>query len=196
MTNDHFQVRVSKLIMKCRKAVRLYSSIAKLPQSSMSSSHTKSSNDQAQMLEWRDVNQVLLEELQEAFSMYSSKQLVESVYVIRDNYQSRWRNAEAEVHVRTKKLTMAVEGGQFLHAKSLCEQLVSLKAKEDATFAAYSELQSVLDSGSVVRPKNAELSRFDPTNYRKASEVQESIPLTFDDEDKKKAKIIPLRKLV
>ena len=144
---DHtLRSRFDQLVQKSRKALRLYSSMAR-PSNPRSIDFSD-----MQVREWRDVNQELLKQLMYAWDNPGSRNLVSSIFAMRDRFYNEWRNAEAELHRRHKDLILASENGDFVRAASLSLELVSAKAKVEANQAAHHELQELIDQSRLHQP--------------------------------------------
>ncbi|MDC0357356.1 hypothetical protein OAO01_00940 [Oligoflexia bacterium] len=137
MENQTFRSRLASLIQKCRKAIRLYTSMGRM--------HTSDSPDysERQIEIWREVNIELLRELSEVYNVTDARVIVSEVYALRDLFYSRWRKAERELHVKQGELVVCAEKEDFIKSAILSKKLVIIKAQSQASQAAYQELQSL-----------------------------------------------------
>ena len=135
MTRETFRVRLSQLIQKSRKALKLYTNMAEVRNKRAS---------EAQLSEWRDVNARLANELQKALSRSSVREASDMVYQLRDRFYGEWRFAEAELHEKQEQLIELAENAQFARVSQLAEELVQVKARKQATQAAHHELDTLL----------------------------------------------------
>jgi len=172
MRSHTIRTRAASLVQKCRKALRLYTTMGRM-QGGGGSDH---SDRQIQI--WREVNADLLNELMAAMENTNLRTLVNCVYTIRDRFYSIWRQAESELHLKQKDLLLAAENGDFVKAALLSGDLVVLKAKMQASQAVHHELQEVLALSKAPRPAKTTLNE---------SELDDS-PLL------QQAKVIPLRR--
>ncbi|MCB0333246.1 MAG: hypothetical protein KDD55_07080, partial [Bdellovibrionales bacterium] len=110
--------------------------------------------NEMQVGEWREVNARLLRQLSSALELSHSRQLVSSIYRIRDQFYSQWRECQGSVHEKHRALSLAVENGDFIKCVLLGKELVALKARLQATQAAHHELQSVIEKSNARPPKD------------------------------------------
>ena len=132
-----FFQRLSLLVQKSRKAQRLYSNMGRV--SSETSPYSES-----QIEEWRSITANILRHLLAIVDRPNSKTLVQDVSVVCENFHQTWRSSEAELHKAQRELISASERGDFVRAVSLAEQALVLKARVQATHAAYHELSDLL----------------------------------------------------
>lgn len=152
MEQHTFRSRLAHLMQKCRKALRLYSSVKQLDNGEASDL------SELQVLEWRQVNAELLRQLSVALSNPNIKTLTNDVFLLRDRFQAEWRMAETEQHGKQAQLLAVAEKGDFIRAAVLCRELVTVKARTQAAQAAYHELQELLLQAKVAPPPAIELS--------------------------------------
>ncbi len=155
MESESFRSRVMALVQKSRRALRLYNSAstAVFPKPEGTSSDHSSS----QVVEWREVNSLLLRKLTEAAECPNTKKLIYDVFALRSEFQGLWRSSEAELVRSQRELITSAEKGDFVRAAALANALVSLKARVQAGQAAHHELDTLIKRSKVVRPV-AELS--------------------------------------
>lgn len=155
MESESFRSRVMALVQKSRRALRLYNSAASasFPKVEGAPSDLSSS----QVVEWREVNSLLLRKLTEAAECPNTKKLIYDVFALRSEFQGLWRSSEAELVRSQRELISSAEKGDFVRAAALANALVSLKARVQAGQAAHHELDTLIKRSKVVRPV-AELS--------------------------------------
>lgn len=153
MEQHTFRSRLAQLMQKCRKALRLYSSVKQL------GSGDATDLSELQVLEWRQVNSELLRQLSMALSNPNIKALTADIFMLRDRFQTEWRMAEAEQHAKQKLLLSSGEKGDFIRAATLCRELVTLKARTQAAQAAYHEIEELLLQSKVTPPPAIELPK-------------------------------------
>ena len=173
MENDTFHSRVARLIQKSRKAIRLYSSVGR------AGTGKQTDFTDAQVQEWKEVNNELLRGLTTSLEKPSSKQLIGDVFALRDRFCTEWRMAEAELHSRHKELIFVVENGDFAKAANYSRRLIVLKARVQAMQAVHHELQELIDQSHVAQP---------PIELSQAQIIKEQAPEPLG------AKVIPLRR--
>ncbi|MCB0337179.1 MAG: hypothetical protein KDD62_12765 [Bdellovibrionales bacterium] len=169
-SEETFHSRLHLLIQKCRKALRLYTTMGK------SDLARQDEYQELQVLEWRELNQDLLKHLVHAVEHPSPKAMIAGVQSLRDRFYSEWRTVEAELHTNHKGLIAAAENGDFIKAALLSKSLVSQKARMQASQAAHHELQELL--------QNSKLS------FQSMPLEQDEAPVV----EPVMAKVIPLRK--
>ncbi|RMG44019.1 MAG: hypothetical protein D6719_02550 [Candidatus Dadabacteria bacterium] len=147
MNSETFRSRVSALIKKSRKALRLYSSMGRLQ------SHEHSELSEMQIREWQEVNSELSEQLSSALESRYTRRLASNVFLLRDRFYSRWRETEAEAHLKQRELISASEKGEFIKATLLGRELVVLKARKQACQAAHNELQELIERSKLTPPQ-------------------------------------------
>jgi len=154
MESESFRGRVMALIQKSRRALRLYSSAGV---ASNLKADGPSELSGAQVLEWREINGLLLRKLSEAAESPNTKKLIYDVFSLRNEFQTVWRTSESELVQSQRELIACAERGDFIRAASLSVNLVSLKARLQAGQAAHHELDMLIRRSKVIRP-TAELS--------------------------------------
>lgn len=165
MESETFLIRVSKLIQKSRKAVRLYSS-----QGRSAGEYTE-----YQFAEWREISSILLQGLASAMELPSNKRIVTEIFALRDRFYSMYHSAEIDMRLLKKELNHAVESDQFAKAANLSIRLISLKARVQAAQSAHHELQELIENSHVVQP-TIELTHTEVTEAP-AKQVAKVIPL-------------------
>jgi len=173
MESETFQIRVSKLIQKSRKAVRLYSS---RPEGQREFT-------ECQIAEWREINTVLLQGLLKAVERPCRKGMAADIYALRDEFYTLWRAAESDLHIQHRLLITAAENADFTKTAILSRQLIMLKSKIQAAQAAHFELQDILDKSHVAQP-SVELSN-DFSNIQEPNKEERTL-----------SNVIPLRRKI
>ena len=178
MDSVTFRSRVSELLQKSRKALRLYSSVGKL--------HNDKASEltESQVAEWKRVNGELSHELTHALEKTNNKAFVSEIFSVRDRFYGEWKVAEADMHRKQRMLLECSENGDFVKSSVLAQELVLLKARSQACQAAHHELNEVLTKGRVQQPP-IELAQ-EVVELKNAQE-------TIEEEEPKLAKVIPLR---
>lgn len=158
MENETFRSRVANLVARSRKALRLYSHAPAVYGSSAYGSsaygnrnNSKADNsnafNDAQTSQWKDITADLLKDLSTAVQKNQSvKNLSATIFSIRDKFNSTWRAVESEMHLKHKELVAAAESGDFIKAATIGTNLVSLKARFQASQAAHHELEELIKS--------------------------------------------------
>lgn len=170
-------------MQRSRKALRLYSSVERLP------NDNTSDLSELQISEWRRVNAELLKELGAALDQTTQKRMVNEVFGIRDQFYGEWKLSEADLHLKHRQLLECVENSDFIRASLLARELVALKARAQACQAAHHEVQELIHRSRVSQPalENPPLSVEKEASSEEVSEVKEEIRV---------ARVIPLRKNV
>lgn len=186
MENHTFRSRLVLLVQKSRKAVRLYSSMEK------NSADSGADFRETQAEEWKSVTSELLRELTVLLENPNARRLAGDIYTLRDRFYSDWRLSESDLHVGQRDLINASEHGDFTRASVLSIKLIRLKARVQASQAAYHELNEVVTKSKISDPNTEILPVADSTEIE--------IPL-FDTQPSviaghlgSTAKVIPLRK--
>lgn len=184
MDGETFRSRLSRLAQKCRKALRLYTSMGQM-QSGKASEYAEK-----QINEWREVNAGLLQDLTGMLSQPHSRRLASEVYALTDRLYGQWRFAEAEQNEKHRELILSSERGDFIKVAQLANELVCLKARVQATQAAHHELLEVLQRSKINRPAEVQQEMF--TGRKDSEEVVGAERTELD--LKGDCKIIPLRR--
>lgn len=166
MQGHTFRTRVSNLIQKSRKALRLYTGVGRMQRG------THGELSDMQISEWREVNASLVKHLVAAMEEQSLRRLIAEVFMLRDRFYGEWRLAEAEVHENQNELISSAENGDYIKAALISRKLVLLKAREQATQAAHHELQTVIQRSGVSQPaveiaKDTDAARTNPAGTAK-----------------------------
>jgi len=182
MESMPFRSRLVQLMQRSRKALRLYSSVERLP------GDNTSELAELQVSEWRRVNSELLKELNLAISHPNQKRMVSEVFGIRDQFYGEWKLAEAEMHQKQQLLLEASENGDFVRASVLARDLVTLKSRTQACQAAHHEVQEVIKKGRVSQPRVSDKEELDLPEKEPTAEIRPTR------QEIRVAKVIPLRK--
>ncbi|MBX7138494.1 MAG: hypothetical protein K1X83_10980 [Oligoflexia bacterium] len=177
MEHETLRIKTAKLRRKSQRALGVYRKAER------SSGESSKQLQEAQLIEWKSVNETLTLKLSAALEESAQKGLSARLMALRDFFHSHWREAETKAYRRQQELLSAAQNAEYIKAAGLAQELVSLKAREQANRAAYSELQ-----GLVGRTRGTAASAASPDQDRKpASQTQVSNePLA--------ANVIPLRR--
>jgi hypothetical protein len=110
----------------------------------------------AQVQEWREVNGELLRSLTTAVGRVTPRETAGDVGALRDRFHVAWRSNEASLHNRQQELISAAEKGDFIKAALVARELVTLRARVQASQAAFFELDLLVGQS---RNTPVELSR-------------------------------------
>jgi hypothetical protein len=94
-----------------------------------------------QVVVWQHVNENLSRSLRSVLQNNVQRHLSQGALALRDELYESWRCAEAELHREKSKLERAVAEEQYVRSTILAEKLITLKARFQATQAAYSEYE-------------------------------------------------------
>lgn len=172
MTSDSFRHKVADLTRKSRKAVKLYSNVAKKP-SKCSEEWVKDALGDIQIDEWKKINADLHRELCRILEFGSQRTLVASVFELRDVFYNNFRKRETDSRTLQRDLISCVESSQYSKVVALGYKLSALNAEIQALQAAYQELQNILkgySSGS-----NDSSISYGASNYQSANRQQYGI---------------------
>lgn len=143
MESQSFKERVSSLLQKSRKAVRLYASMSR---------HSNDGNAQfaeLQIQQWHHTNHELVRELTKILEENSQKKVVNSIFELRDRFFDVWKETETLLHRRHKELLSATENGDYIKSAVCAQEAVTYKAKMQAAQAAHHELTQVIERSKV-----------------------------------------------
>ena len=175
MESETLQIKISKLIQKSRQAVRLYSSVTR-PHPTSRGEFTD-----FQVAEWKEINMLLVQTLSSIMDIPGKKSLSSDVFAVKEKFYTLWRSAEGDLQRTHADMLHAVEKSDYFKIASLGCELISLRARVQATQAAYNELQVLLGKSRVTKPA-VELSHNPlPEEKVKKGSVQRSakvIPIT------------------
>jgi len=182
MDGETFRSRVLNLVARSRKALRLYSNVARFQNDSVSEVTER------QTREWKHVTAELLRELTSKLEeSKSTRELADALYKMRDQFNEQWRSVESEVHPKQKELILASENGDFVRASVLSAELVLLKARMQALQAAHHELDDVIRR-SKISQSTITLANEDIVEERKVGNAASASQTA--------AKVIPIRKML
>lgn len=150
MESKTLRERLAKLRLKSKKALGLY---CKMERSQDSQQNPFSEN---QLAEWKAVNQQLYDRIGLGLGEQNNKHLARAVYELRDSFCDTWREAQAAVRVGQKDLLNAAGEEEYVKAAVLAQRLVVLRAREQASRAAYEELQSLVSRTGLAAPSGEE----------------------------------------
>lgn len=159
MENHTFRSRLTQLLQKSRKALRLYSSLGSSRAPGSVASDRSGADEQAshefselQVGEWRRVNGELVRSLTLIATNSQPRQLATDVFSLRDRFQIEWRGSEGELHSKQILLLQASEASDFTRAAILARELVALKAAVQASHAAFVELDELIGASKLLPP--------------------------------------------
>lgn len=132
--------RIQELLIKSRKAVRLYASMA------------KGSPSDFQIGEWRQANQTLVQELTELLSSSQKKTIGSQLYNLKEMFLSWWKQSDEEMKKKHFELTRSSENGDYIKAALLAQELVVLKARAQSSQAVAHEIGQILERSKVPSP--------------------------------------------
>ena len=138
MYDRTFNSRVLTLLHKCRKAVKIYTSMIE---------STAGRSDDAslrQLEQWKEVNSELLGRLSEILQNRDPNELKSSFFDVREYFYKHWRESEGALHKKHLLLSDSIERQDYVISSLLCEELISLKACSQASRAAYYEIHQVI----------------------------------------------------
>ncbi|MGA1190970.1 MAG: hypothetical protein ACO3XO_01675 [Bdellovibrionota bacterium] len=94
-----------------------------------------------QVVVWQHVNENLSRSLRSVLQNKVQRNLSQGALALRDELYESWRRAETELHREKSKLERAVAEEHYVRSTILAEKLITLKARLQATKAAYSEYE-------------------------------------------------------
>ena len=146
MENHTVRSRVMQLLQRSRRALRLYSSVRK--------SYTESSSiyQEMQAQEWRSVNAELLRHLTQVAERQTIRDMVRDIFIAQDRFLEEWRSSEQELQFKQRALIVSAESEDYTRAATLGNELVTLKARVQATHAAHHELNDLVRQSRLTRP--------------------------------------------
>lgn len=166
MSSDTLRSRLSHLLTKSRKAAYLYQHTAQETQKGLEKEQDqrrsgrsggkklqgfagqKPANEKKysnlQVLVWQHVNESLSASLRKLLQTYSQRELSHQALKLRDSLYDAWRRVEGELHQEREALRMAVAEEHYVRSTILAEKLIVLKARVQATKAAFSEYEAVV----------------------------------------------------
>jgi hypothetical protein len=137
MSSETFFQRLGSLIQKSRKAQRLYANMGR-------SAADNSPFSESQIEEWRSITSSLLKQLMLIWERPHTAGLQRDAALIADNFRQIWRASETDLHRTQKELIAASERGDYTRVLSLAEMGITLKARVQASHAAYHELSEIV----------------------------------------------------
>jgi hypothetical protein len=189
MENETFRSRVANLVARSRKALRLYSNAGR-----------GGSYGDTQTAQWRDITSDLLRDLTSAVQKNQSvKNLSAAIFSIRDKFNSIWRAAESEMHVKHKELLNSLEQSDYVKSALLSGGLVSLKARFQASQAAHHELEELIKSSHYAHDPIELTDPMEIEITESESDEQKSVANSRSNSfslKSKAAKVIPIRKVL
>lgn len=143
MESQTIRERLAALRQKSRRALSLYKKAFR------SSDSIVYKLSEAQLREWKGVNLELYEKLTLCLEESTPKGAVARAVALRDGLHTVWRDNESLRHRRQDELKELVKNSEFVKAALLSTELVSVKAREQASKAAFDELQFALGKAKV-----------------------------------------------
>lgn len=153
MENQTVRERLAALRQKSRKALSLYKKAFR------SSDSIINKLSEAQLHEWKNINLELFEKLTQCLEQGNAKSAVARAMALRDGLHTVWRDNESLRHRRQLQLGALVANSEFVKAALLSSELVAIKAREQASKAAYEEIQIALGKSKA----NQEKESFQPS---------------------------------
>ena len=179
--SDTFKTRISKLLQKSRKALRIYTAMTKESDSGQWSGGGREEGEfqQLKLDEWRRVNLELVRALTKIMEEPHPKKQSMEIFLLRDRCYTEWRMAESELHTTQKELIRSSENGDFVNSALLSSELIVLQARNQATQAVHHEIQTIIGQSKLSKP---------PIELTPEKEVDEE---ELTKSEPSKAKIIP-----
>lgn len=138
MENQTLRVRLAALRQKSLKAFGLYRRIGRGPNSE------RARLNDLQLNEWKELSADLGKRLTAVVEESNFKNLNAKAFSLRDHFLNLWRTNQTALHARRTDLMRAAEQSDFIKATILSQELIALRAREQACQAAYSELHNIL----------------------------------------------------
>lgn len=147
MTADTFKSKLSKLINKSRKAIRLYSTV-----SSPRSRGKEKPYADIQLEQWRETNEDLLNNLMQIIKNTNMRKAINDILIIRNRYADMVGKLDFKIKHFHKELVSSSVSSDFVKAAKVSGDLVPLKAKYDAVKAVAQELDDLLSYTTIKTP--------------------------------------------
>lgn len=144
-------------------------SMAALSTKGASSKSFRNSGEQfseMQASEWREVNLSLLRALTAALEEPRHKELPKRILLIRDAFGSEWRNLKMLLQNNRSEAISAAERSDFIKLATLSEGLVCLKARCQASEAAFNELSELCKGIACNTDSSANIWELRPSHPR------------------------------
>jgi hypothetical protein len=138
MNNATFRARLVSLLHRSKRAIRLYSGVAK----NYSTAPCDYTEQQAK--EWELITTQLLRALTRVAEFPTNRELIETTWSLFELHEKECHRCDTDIRERQSLLIRASETGDFVRAASLSQELVSFKARSQALYAAYHELKVLL----------------------------------------------------
>lgn len=148
MSDETFKSKLSKLIQKSRKAIRIYSQ-ASTPGTLRSS--TKPFADQ-QIAVWYQINEELLEFLVEITRNAHLRKVANESFSYAKRCQEKVREERQQLESKHQQLVRYSESGDFINSAKLSSELIHLKACVQARGAVLTELEDLLSYANLKLP--------------------------------------------
>ena len=154
MSDETFKSKLSKLIQKSRKALRIYSQ-ATTPANHRAS--TKPFADQ-QIAVWYNVNEELLEFLVEITRNAHLRKVANESLGYAKHCQQKLIEEQEQLDEKHQQLVRFSQSGDFINSAKLSSQLIHLKASVQARGAVLAELEDLLSYANLKLPVTHEAS--------------------------------------
>jgi|GEM_PF-5038930 len=143
MKSETVKEKLSNLVLKCRQAVRLYSSVGNI------SKNKKNQYSDIQLLEWKLVNEHLLYELNYIIKLSDKLKFNYEIFNLRDKFNNELNYYTNEYNLSYKKLLVATENSDFITSTILSTNLIKLKSKVEAIEAVCHELSDFIKKSKI-----------------------------------------------
>lgn len=142
MESGTFKTRLISLLQKSRQAARMYSE--------MQRSQDKLNYSDLQIVEWKNVNLELVDELQLLLNdFYNQKNLIARACALLERFEVEQLALSDTLKKDKSELLNAVNKNDYAKSAKLSLKLVSLKSRNQALQAVIKELNKMLDHVSV-----------------------------------------------
>ena len=167
MSDETFKSKLSKLIQKSRKALRIYSQ-ATTPGKHRAS--TKPYADQ-QIAIWYKINEELLEFLVEITRNAHLRKVANESLAYAKLCQRKVITEQQTLHEKHQQLVSYSESGNFINSAKLSSELIQLKASVQARSAVLAELEDLLSYANLKLPVTHEPPEGPPELAVKSSKI-------------------------
>jgi hypothetical protein len=195
MEGDTFKSRVERLAQKSRKALRLYTSMG---QKGVAGAGVYAD---WQVQQWQEINGELVRSLSSVLTRPHQRLMISDIFSLADSYFGQMRYSEVELESGHNELIGAAASGDFIKAAKLSAELVSLKARVQATQAVYHELTELIQKSKLTRPADQAAAQLEWISRAAGSEDEfDSVADSANDAieaaglGSKPAKVIELRR--
>ena len=140
MTTDTFKTKLSKLINKSRKAVRLYSTVAR---PGLGKSNERPYAD-IQLAEWRMTNEDLLGKLLTIIKNSNIRKAINDIAILKSQYTKTVNDLSLIINTKHRELIETTNIGDFVKIAKISYELIPLKAKLESKKAVLNELEDLV----------------------------------------------------